>query len=86
MNSSTQLKQLYITLRISCLIVHKNYNTLSDPPVTTQQDLTAHSQRLIREKNEKFFIGRWGIACPHHCVCWWQVQATRHGISRYFPQ
>lgn len=86
MDFSTQLKQLHITLRIPCLIVHKDYNTLSHHPVPTLQDLTVSSQRLIWEKDEKFLIGRWDIACPHPCVCWWQPQATRHEIPHHFPQ
>lgn len=31
MNFSTQLKQLHITLMISCLIIRKDYNALSPP-------------------------------------------------------
>lgn len=86
MNFNSQLEQLHITLRIPRLIVHKDYNTLSHYSVLTLQDLTVSTQRLIWEKDEKFLTGRWGIACPHPCVCWWQAKATRHEISHHFPQ
>lgn len=87
MNFSTQLKQLHITLRISCLILHKDCHTLSDYPVLALQDLTVSSQRLIRKKDKKFLIGRWGIHSLSPSLSLWVAGSShRHEISHHFPQ